>query len=184
MTRLADTYQKQIVPKLKEEFEIKNVRQVPKLEKIVMNVGFGKAQSDSKIAEIITNTLRKVTGQQPLSTAAKHSIAGFKLRQGQKIGLKVTLRRARMYDFLDRLVNVTLPRVRDFHGLARASVDKSGNYTFGLSDQAVFPELTYEDTIVTHGLEITLVTSTSDRTQSLRLLELLGLPLEKEAKRG
>ncbi len=184
MTELQKRYQQEIIPKLRDEFQIKNPHQLPRLLKIVVNVGFGGRQQDSKLIETVEKTLRKVTGQAPVFTLSKHSIASFKLRQGQKIGLKVTLRRDRMYDFLERLIRVTLPRVRDFHGLARTSLDKSGNYTIGFADQAVFPELTYEDTPLSHGLEITLVTSSTDPAQALRLLELLGLPLERSAVHG
>ncbi len=184
MSTLATQYQRSIVSKLREEFGITNVHQTPKLVKVNINVGLGRAMQDSRAMEVATNTLRKISGQQPLPTQAKHSIAAFKLREGQKIGLKVTLRREMMYDFLERLITVVLPRVRDFHGLSRRGFDKSGNYSLGLTDQSVFPELTYEETTYLHGLQITIVTSARSVAESAKLLELLGLPLEKEATHG
>ena len=183
MSRLRKHYQ-QVLPKLKTELGIANSHQVPKLTKVVINVGAGRAVSDNKFMEIATNTLRKITGQQPLSTTAKHSIAGFKLRQGQKIGLKVTLRAERMYEFVDRLISIVLPRMRDFHGLSRSGFDAAGNYNLGLSDQSVFPELSYEDTSVIHGLQISIVTSSNDAAGSAKLLEMLGVPLERSNRRG
>lgn len=177
--RLYDKYRQEVMPKLASEFGYKNLHQVPTLVRVVVNVGAGKSVADSKYLEIVTNSLRKITGQQPVPTTAKHSIAGFKLRQRQKIGLKVTLRGQRMYDFLDRLISVVLPRTRDFHGLSRLAFDNSGNYSIGFADQSAWPELTYEDTATLHGLEITIVTSSGDTKASSRLLELLGLPLER-----
>ena len=184
MSRLGKYYLKEAVPKLKSEFGIANIHQVPKIEKVIINVGLGKTSGDKRSMESATNTLRKITGQQPIATTAKHSIAGFKLREGQPIGLKVTLRRGRMYDFLDRLIGVVAPRMRDFHGLSRGAFDSSANYSIGIPDQSVFPELSYEDTAFTHGLQVTIVTSTDDLRQSSRLLELIGLPLERSPARG
>ena len=128
---------------LQKELELKNVHQVPQLEKIVVNIGLGRAKDDKKVMEAATNTLRKITGQQPVETIAKNSIAGFKLREGNKIGLKVTLRGDRMYEFMDRLINIVLPRLRDFHGVSAKAFDKQGNYAIGYTDQSVFPELTF-----------------------------------------
>ncbi|MBI3984235.1 50S ribosomal protein L5 [Candidatus Microgenomates bacterium] len=179
MSRLSQRYQTEIIPQLQTEFGVKNVHLVPRVEKIIVNVGLGRATQDSRVTEVATTTLRKVTGQQPIPTKAKHSIASFKLRQGQKIGLKTTLRRERMYEFLDRLISVVIPRVRDFHGLSVKAFDPHGNYTIGLPDQSVFPELTFEEMPVMHGLEVTIVTTGTNREQSARLLELLGLPLER-----
>lgn len=184
MSRLADHYQKVVLPKLKAEFADMNVHELPYLEKIVVSTGVGRASQDSRLIEVATNTLRKVTGQSPVTTKAKHSIAGFKLREGQKVGLKVTLRRHMMYDFLDRLISVVVPRFRDFHGLARSGFDASGNYNIGINDQAVFPELSFEETSLTHGLQITIVTRAQNRDQAARLLELLGLPLERSEVNG
>lgn len=177
--RLEDKYKKEVAPALKNEFGFSNVHQIPRVEKIVINVGAGRATSEARLLEVATNTLRKITGQQPVQTKAKSSIASFKLREGQAIGLKVTLRSVRMYEFLDRLISIVLPRSRDFRGLSLRAFDPMGNYSIGLSDQSIFPELPYEDTAFTHGLQINIVTSTRDKAQSRRLLELLGMPLER-----
>src|SRR5690606_21254119 len=150
MSRLKQLYIGNIVPGLQKELSLANVHQVPRLEKIVVNVGLGKAKDDKKLMEVATNTLRKITGQQPVETVAKQSIASFKLREGNKIGLKVTLRDERMYEFMDRLINIVLPRLRDFHGVSNRAFDKSGNYSIGLVDQSVFPELTFDETTTTH----------------------------------
>lgn len=179
MSRLNDTYTKQVVPKLREEFKLANTHQVPQITKVVVNVGVGRATQDKKALEYAANTLRKITGQQPIQTYSKRSIAGFKLREGAAIGLKVTLRRERMYDFLDRLISIVLPRLRDFRGLSRKAFDPQGNYSIGLKDQTVFAELTYEESTITHGLQINLVTNSADQKLNERLLELLGLPLER-----
>lgn len=184
MNRMQERYQKDATTKLKTEFSITNVHQIPRLEKVVLNIGTGRISGDNRGMETALQTLRKISGQQPVSTTSKKSIAGFKLRAGQKVGLKVTLRKDRMYEFLDRLVSVVIPRMRDFHGLSRTAFDPAGNYSLGINDQSVFPELSYEDTTFTHGLEITIVTSATDREQGTRLLELLGFPLEKGKARG
>lgn len=178
-SRLEKHYQKEVVPKLMSEFSYSNVHQVPRIQKVVLNVGAGRAVSDNKIMEIATITLRKITGQQPLETKAKGSIAGFKLREGQKIGLKVTLRRLYMWEFIDRLISIVLPRTRDFRGLSRKAFDRDGNYSVGIKDQSVFPELTYEDTSTIHGLQVNIVTNSNDKIANQRLLELLGMPLER-----
>ena len=186
MDSLKQRYQKVVVPELARQLDISNPHQIPAIAKIVLNVGLGQSRGEAKLVEVATNTLRKISGQQPVTTIAKHSIAAFKLRAGQPIGLKVTLRGQRMYGFLDRLIRVVIPRMRDFHGLATSSFDKSGNYTIGINDQSIFPELSYEDTATTHGLEITIVTSTDNRQWSEALLRQMGLPLEpvQEATRG
>src|SRR5215472_11109075 len=142
--RLRAQYNAKFAAALKEELGLANAHQVPKLEKIVVNVGLGRAKDEKKYMEVATNTLRKITGQQPVETVAKKSIAGFKLREGNKIGLKVTLRGDRMYEFMDRVITVVLPRLRDFHGVSVKAFDKSGNYSLGFIDQSVFPELTFE----------------------------------------
>lgn len=180
-SRLEKHYQKEVVPKLMSEFGYSNVHQVPRILKVVLNVGAGRAVSDSKIMETATTTLRKISGQQPLQTKAKGSIAGFKLREGQKIGLKVTLRRTYMWEFVDRLISLVLPRTRDFRGLSRKAFDREGNYSIGIRDQSVFPELTYEDTAFVHGLQVNIVTNSNDKLANQRLLELLGFPLERTA---
>lgn len=177
--RLKVLYNKTIVKELQKELGLSNPHQVPCLEKIVLNVGLGKAKDDKKVIEVATNTLRKITGQQPVETIARLSIAGFKLREGNKIGLKVTLRGDRMYEFLDRLVNVVLPRLRDFHGVSAKAFDKSGNYSIGIVDQSVFPELTFDETTTTHGLQAVLVIKGSGPEHSRALLTKLGVPFEK-----
>lgn len=181
MSRLSEKYVKEVAPKLKTELKVANVHQVPKIEKVVLNVGLGRSLQDSKLVDVATNTLRKITGQQPVKTIAKHSIAGFKLREGNVIGLKVTLRRDRMYEFLDRLISVVLPRTRDFRGLPASSFDPQGNYSIGLRDQSVFAELSYEDTLTSHGLQINIVTSANTPEDAKQLLADLGFPFERSA---
>ena|SRR3990167_10141349 len=180
--RLKAEYQGTYAAELKTELGLANAMQVPKLEKIVINVGLGRAKDDKKMIEVATNTLTKITGQKPLETFAKQSIAGFKLREGNKIGLKVTLRGDHMYEFLDRLVNIVMPRLRDFHGVPSKSFDKSGNYSLGMIDQSVFPELTFEETTTVHGLQAVFVIKSQGPTHSRALLEKFGVPFEKEAK--
>jgi large subunit ribosomal protein L5 len=152
------------------------------LEKIVINSGLGRAKDEKRIMETATNTLRKITGQQPVETAAKISVAGFKLREGNKIGLKVTLRGERMYEFADRMINVVLPRLRDFHGVSAKAFDRQGNYAIGFTDQSVFPELSFEETTPPHGLQVILVINSEQPEHSRALLEKLGLPFQKEDK--
>src|ERR1035437_10600572 len=155
--RLLEAYNGQIVSDLKKELSLKNPHQVPYLEKIVLNVGLGRAKDDKKTIEAATNTLRKITGQQPVETTAKKSIASFKLREGNKIGLKVTVRGDRMYELLDRVITIILPRLRDFHGAKAKAFDKSGNFSLGFVDQSVFPELSFEETTNPHGLQMIFV---------------------------
>lgn len=180
--RLKGVFDQSACAELKNELKLRNINEVPRLEKIVINVGLGKAKDDKKIIEAATNTLRKITGQQPVETVAKKSIAAFKLREGNKIGLKVTLRGDRMYEFADRLINIVLPRLRDFHGVSLKAFDKSGNYSIGLSEQSVFPELSFEETTTQHGLQVVFVIKSKGPRHSKALLEKLGLPFEKEAK--
>ena len=180
--RLRALYSKELVKALKDELKLANTHQVPRLEKIVLNVGLGRAKDDKRIMEIATNTLVKITGQQPIETVAKNSIAGFKLREGNKIGLKVTLRGDRMYEFADRLINIVLPRLRDFHGVNNKAFDKQGNYSLGMTDQSVFPELTFDETTTPHGIQINFVISSQGPADSRALLEKLGMPFEKENK--
>jgi len=179
-SRLNELYRKEITPALMKELELKNVNQVPKLEKIVVNIGLGKAKDDKKLMEVAANTLRKITGQQPVETTAKKSIATFKLREGNKIGLKVTLRGDQMYEFMDRLINVVLPRLRDFHGVKAKAFDTSGNFSLGLIDQSVFPELTFDETTTTHGLQTVFVINSHEPAHARALLEKFGMPFEKE----
>jgi large subunit ribosomal protein L5 len=181
IARLKAEYQSKYAAELQKELGL-NAMQVPKLEKIVINVGLGRAKDDKKMIEVATNTLTKITGQKPLETYAKTSIAGFKLREGNKIGLKVTLRGDYMYEFMDRLVNVVLPRLRDFHGVKAGAFDKSGNFSLGLTDQSVFPELTFEETTTAHGMQAVFVIKCQDKTHGRALLEKFGMPFEKEAK--
>lgn len=180
--RLKAEYFGTLVKDLEKELGLKNVHQLPRLEKIVVNIGLGKAKDDKKVLEVASNTLRKITGQQPVDTFAKLSIAGFKLREGNKIGLKVTLRDDRMYEFMDRLINVVLPRLRDFHGVSAKAFDKSGNYSLGLTDQSIFPELTFEETTTVHGMQVVFVIKCQEAAHARTLLEKFGMPFEKENK--
>lgn len=180
--RLKTEYNQKIAAELQKELGLKNAHQVPKLVKIVVNVGLGKAKDDKKIMEVATNTVRKVTGQQPVETVARMSIASFKLREGNKVGLKATLRDDRMYEFLDRLTNIVLPRFRDFHGVSAKAFDRQGNYSLGLPDQSVFPELTFEETTTVHGMQVVFVINSMSPEHSRLLLEKFGIPFEKEAK--
>jgi large subunit ribosomal protein L5 len=181
VVRLKEKYTNEIKSALKEEFDIKNVMQIPALEKIVINVGAGADAKDSKILQNIQDTISLIAGQHAVVTKAKKSIAGFKLREGFPIGVKVTLRGDRVYTFLDKLISITLPRVKDFRGVPRSNFDGHGNYTFGLDEQLVFPEVKFDDIIKQHGMNITLVTTTDDDKQAFRLLELLGMPFAKRA---
>jgi large subunit ribosomal protein L5 len=180
--RLKALYATQYVKELQAELELANVHQVPKLEKIVVSVGTGKSKDDKRVLETVKNTLTKITGQAPVERLAKKSIAGFKIRakMGAPIGVSVTLRGARMYEFLDRLVNVGLPRVRDFHGVKAKGFDRGGNYNLGLLEQSIFPELTFEETQVLHGLQVTFVIKNEDKMHSRACLEKVGIPFEKE----
>jgi large subunit ribosomal protein L5 len=180
--RLRAEYNEKIAAELQKELNLANPHQVPRLEKIVINIGLGKAKDDKRLMEIATNTLTKITGQKPMETTAKLSIATFKLREGNKIGLKVTLRGDRMYEFLDRLLTVVLPRLRDFHGVSAKAFDKQGNYSLGMTDQSVFPELSFEETTTAHGLQAVMVIKAEEQAHSRALLEKFGMPFEKEAK--
>jgi large subunit ribosomal protein L5 len=181
--RLKILYSDTVARQLTEDLSLKNVHQAPKLEKIVINVGLGKSKDDKRMFEIVRTTLRKITGQQPVEVIAKKSIASFKIRAGMNtIGMKVTLRGDRMYEFLDRLTNVVLPRVRDFHGISAKAFDPQGNYSLGLSEQSVFPELTFEDIAQLHGLQINFTIVNSNPEHSRVLLERFGLPFEKANK--
>lgn len=180
--RLKKQYVESYSSELKKELDLPNVQMVPKLEKIVLNVGLGRAKDDKKMFEVATNTLEKITGQKPVPTYAKLSIASFKLREGNKIGLKVTLRGDRMYEFMDRLINIVLPRLRDFHGVSLKSFDKQGNYSIGLVEQSIFPELSFEETSNPHGMQIVFVTNTNDPQGAKALLTKFGMPFQKENK--
>ena len=179
--RLKALYKSTIVGELQTELNLKNVHQVPKFEKIVVSVGIGKNKDDKRYYEAVRNTLTKITGQSPIDRLAKKSIATFKIRAGlNRVGICVTLRGARMYEFLDRFVNVSLPRVRDFHGVNPKAFDKSGNFNLGVVEQSIFPELTFEETQILHGLQITFVISGGDANYSRALLEKFGIPFEKQ----
>ncbi len=181
-TRLRANYNDTWAKELQTELGLENPHQVPKLEKITLNVGLGKAKDDKKMIEAAINTITKITGQKPIQTAAKLSIASFKLREGNKIGLKVTLRGDRMYEFLDRLITIVLPRLRDFHGVSNKAFDRQGNFALGLTDQSVFPELTFEETTTSHGLQVVMTIRCQEPAHSKALLQKFGLPFEKEAK--
>lgn len=180
--RLRVQYNEKFAAELKEELGLANSHQVPKLEKIVVNIGLGRAKDDKHIIEVATNTLRKITGQEPIQTTAKNSIAGFKLREGNKIGLKVTLRGERMYELLDRLIYIVLPRLRDFHGVSNKAFDRQGNFSLGLTDQSVFPELSFEETTTPHGMQFVFVTKTESPEHAKALLTKFGMPFAKENK--
>ncbi len=178
MPRLKDKYKAEVVPALIKKFEYKNVMQVPKLEKIVLNMGMGDVRDNPKSLDIAVKILTDIAGQKPVVTAAKKSVANFKLREGMKVGAKVTLRGDRMYEFMDKLVNVALPRVRDFRGLSDKSFDGRGNYAMGLKEQLVFPEVNYDDIDKTRGMDIIMVTTAKTDEESRELLHSLGMPFK------
>jgi large subunit ribosomal protein L5 len=176
MSRLRERYQKEIVPALAKEYSYKNVMAIPKLEKIVINMGMGEAIQNSKLLDAAVDELSLIAGQRPVITRAKKSIATFKLRKGMTIGCMITLRGERMYEFLDRMVSVALPRVRDFRGLSTKSFDGRGNYTIGLRDQLIFPEIDYAKVNKIKGMNITLATTAKTDDEARTLLRLLGIP--------
>ena len=179
MNRLRERYVKEIVPNMQKKFNYKSVMQVPKLDKIVINIGCGDATHNSKLLDAACNDLLQITGQKPVVTKAKKSIAGFKIREGQAIGCKVTLRGERMYNFLDKLISVSLPRVRDFRGLSPKAYDGRGNYTIGIKEQLVFPEIEFDDVVKVSGMDIVLVTTANTNEEAHALLEELGIPFRK-----
>lgn len=180
-SRLQKKYETEIKPQLLKEFGYKNVMAAPKLEKVVVNVGLGEALAKPEVIEKVKSYIALIAGQKPVTRLARRSIATFKLRQGQPIGVSVTLRGVRMYDFIDKLFSIVLPRVRDFRGLSTTAFDQRGNYTLGLTEQTVFPEVDYSVIDKTRGFEITIVNKSHSKEESKRLLELLGLPFKKEA---
>lgn len=180
--RLRVQYNDTLAKELQKELGLANPHEVPKLEKIVVNSGLGKAKDDKRLMETATNTLRKITGQQPIQTTAKNSIASFKLREGNKIGLKVTLRGEYMYEFMDRVITTVLPRLRDFHGVSTKAFDAQGNYAIGFTDQSVFPELSFEETTPAHGLQVIFVIKCKEKEHARALLEKFGMPFQKGAK--
>ena len=178
--RLKEKYKSEIVAKLEKELGISNINNVPRLQKIVVNMGVVAASSDHKLLDAAMNDMRIITGQQPCVTRAKKSIAGFHVREGQAIGCKVTLRGDRMWEFLDRLLSTALPRVRDFRGVSRASFDGRGNYTLGITEQLIFPEIEYDKVDRTRGMDITFVTTAENNENALALLEALGFPFKSK----
>ena len=179
MARLRDKYKNEIASALAKEFDIKNPMAIPKVEKIVVNMGVGEAIANSKILDIATEEMRVITGQKPVITKAKKSIAAFKLRQGMNIGTMVTLRGERMYEFLDRLISVALPRVRDFRGISGKAFDGRGNYTLGVREQLIFPEIDFNKVDKTRGMNISIVTTAGNDDQARSLLKALGMPFRQ-----
>ncbi len=182
--RLKEKYNKEIKKQLKEELGLDNINQVPKLEKVVISSGVGKKREDKRFTETVALTLEKISGQKPTSRLAKKSIASFKIRKGMgaPVGYLATLRNDKMYEFVDRLINVTLPNVHDFHGVSNKAFDAQGNYSLGIKEQTVFPEITFEDSAVLHGLEVTFIIKNGSKEGSKKLLEAFGMPFEKGAK--
>ncbi len=180
MNRMQVIYNKEVAPALFKSFGFKNVMQVPRIQKTVVNIGLGEAMDNPKVLEAAVADLMLITGQKPIMTKARKSIANFKLREGHLIGTKVTLRGERMWAFLDRLINVALPRVRDFRGVSANAFDGRGNYTLGLKDQLVFPEIEYDKIDKLRGMEITIVTSAKNDDEARAMLQLLGMPFSKK----
>jgi len=177
--RLKEKYNKQIVAELMKKNGYKNIMQAPRLEKVVLNVGINSKMKDTNVLEVAQNTLRKITGQKPVEKKAKKSISSFKIRQGQIVGLSVVLRKQKMYDFVDKFVNITLPRVRDFRGLNPKSFDGQGNYSVGFREQIAFPEVTPQEAERLHGLEIVFATTAKTNKEAKDLLEYIGFPFMK-----
>jgi len=177
---MQDTYNKEVVPALRKSFDYKNIMQVPRIEKVVVNIGVGEALDNPKALEAAVSDMTIITGQKPVMNKARKSIANFKLREGRLIGAKVTLRGDRMWSFLDRLVNTALPRVRDFRGVSANAFDGRGNYTLGLRDQLIFPEIEYDKIDKLRGMEVTIVTTAKTDDQARTLLRLLGMPFSKK----
>ncbi|HEX2989175.1 MAG TPA: 50S ribosomal protein L5 [Anaerolineales bacterium] len=180
MNRMQEKYNNEVVPALRKAFDLKNVMQVPRITKVVVNIGMGEAMDNPKAMEAAVSDLTTITGQKPVMTKARKSIANFKLREGRLIGTKVTLRGDRMWSFLDRLMNTALPRVRDFRGVSGNAFDGRGNYTLGLRDQLIFPEIEYDKIDKLRGMEVTIVTTAKDDDQARTMLQLLGMPFSKK----
>jgi len=177
---MQEKYNKEVVPALRKAFDLKNIMQVPRITKVVVNIGMGEAMDNPKAMEAAVSDLTTVTGQKPVMTKARKSIANFKLREGRLIGTKVTLRGDRMWAFLDRLLSTALPRVRDFRGVSANAFDGRGNYTLGLRDQLIFPEIEYDKIDKLRGMEVTIVTTAKDDDQARVMLQLLGMPFSKK----
>jgi large subunit ribosomal protein L5 len=180
MNKMQEKYNQEVVPALRKAFDLKNIMQVPRIEKVVVNIGMGEAMDNPKALEAAVSDLTTVTGQKPITTKARKSIANFKLREGRLIGTKVTLRGNRMWAFLDRLMNTALPRVRDFRGVSANAFDGRGNYTLGLRDQLIFPEIEYDKIDKLRGMEVTIVTTARNDDQARVMLQLLGMPFSKK----
>lgn len=181
MNRLRERYEKEAVPALQKTFQFRNVMEIPRIQKVVVNIGLGEAMDNPKALEAAVGDLTTISGQKPIQTKARKSIANFKLREGRIIGAKVTLRGDRMWSFLDRLMNLALPRVRDFRGVSPDAFDGRGNYTLGLRDQLIFPEIEYDKIDKLRGMEITVVTTAKSDEHSRAMLKLLGMPFRKDA---
>jgi len=179
-SRLYKKYIKEIVPALKTELGFKNIMEVPKMKKVVLNVGYGRNIKEQGFVENVENTLRAITGQKPVHNKARRSISNFKIREGMNIGVSITVRGKRMYDFIDKLVSVALPRVRDFRGISSKSFDKQGNYTLGLKEHIAFPEIKSDAVDKIHGLQIIINTTAKNREHGLKLLEKIGFPFKKD----
>ncbi|MDZ7718119.1 MAG: 50S ribosomal protein L5 [Balneolaceae bacterium] len=177
--RLYTQYKEEIVPKLKEDFGYENIMAIPKLQKIVINVGAGEAINDTKYLDTVVENVGAITGQQPIKTKAKKSVSNFKLREGVPIGCKVTLRKKVMFEFLDRLINLALPRTRDFQGVPNKSFDGRGNYTMGIKEHTIFPEIDVDNTKIVHGMDITFVTNAETDEEAFALLKHFGMPFKK-----
>lgn len=181
MNRLKEQFVKELVPQLQKDLKLKNVHAVPSVDKITLNVGLGKSITDSSVTEHVVNTLRRISGQEPVLTKAKKSISNFKIRKNMVVGAKVTLRGQRMYEFMDKLVNIALPRVRDFRGLSEKSVDNNGNLSIGFSEHIVFPEIKTDEVEKLHGLEVNIGTTATSREEGLALFRALGFPFAKQS---
>jgi large subunit ribosomal protein L5 len=179
MNRLKERYQKELVPAIMKALDLENVMQVPRVQKVILNIGMGEALENPKALDAAVNDIGLITGQKPVVTKAKRSVANFKLREGRTIGVKVTLRGEKMWAFLDRLMNVVLPRVRDFRGVSPDAFDGRGNYTLGLREQLIFPEIEYDKIDKVRGMEITIVTTAGSDDQAAVLLQMLGMPFRK-----
>ena len=179
MSRLRTKYNETIKPALQQELGIKNVNMIPSLEKVVISVGTGFAMKDNKLIQNIADTITNISGQKAVIVESRKSVAGFKVREGMPTGVKVTLRGARMYDFFDKLVSISLPRTKDFRGINRKGFDGRGNFNFGLDEQLIFPEIDYDDIMQIHGMNITMVTTSDSDTEAFKLLEMMGMPFTK-----
>ena len=179
MNRLKEKYLNEVVPSLKEKYNYKSIMEVPKLEKIIINMGVGDATTNSKLLEAAVADLTQISGQKPVITKARKSIAGFKIREGQSIGCKVTLRGENMYNFMDKLVSISLPRVRDFRGVSSKAFDGRGNYTMGIKEQLIFSEIDYDNVVKVRGMDIVFVTTAKTNEEAYDLLSLLGIPFRK-----